>query len=232
MLYLETVSPSLLKIIQTISDEPQFVDFRLVGGTALSLQLGHRLSVDADFFSNHDFNQTEAQQKLAELLPGFSVMKESKHGFAGVFEDVKIDLYTWGVPFQKPSLMSERMRLADMEDIAALKLEAIVNRKEEKDFRDVHALLSVFSLAQMLDFFKQRITHRDLRLVIDHLAAAPAAERSDSIVLLKSIPYETVASDILQAIQQHFDFLRTEHARLAEQRLQQRLENLKTKDKI
>lgn len=50
MLHLETVSPALLKIIKAVSDEPMFQDFRLVGGTALSLQLGHRTSVDAEFF--------------------------------------------------------------------------------------------------------------------------------------------------------------------------------------
>lgn len=231
MLYLDTVSPTLLKIIEVVSQEPLFKDFRLVGGTALSLQLGHRLSIDADFFSNAEFDKDEARLKLADLLPGLMVMQETKHGFAAVFEQVKLDLYTWPVPFKLPPLEIENLRLATLEDIAALKLEAIVNRKEEKDFRDVHALLSVFSLAQMLDFFRERIPSRDLRLVVDHLAAAPAAERSDAIALLKPIDFEVVAAEILKAIQEHLALLRAEHAHIAEQRLQQRLQNLKKDDK-
>lgn len=230
MLYLDTVSPALLKIIQIVSKELLFADFRLVGGTALSLQLGHRLSVDADFFSNSDFDKDRARLKLAELLPGFAVLKESSHGFAGVYQNVKLDLYTWPVPFLSPLIETAGIRMAHLEDIAALKLEAIVNRKEEKDFRDIHALLSVFSLAQLLDFFKLRIPSRDLRLVVDHLAAAPAANRLESISLLKVIDYKIISETILAAIRDHLAFLKNEHLRIAEENLRQRLQNIK-KDK-
>ena len=159
MLHLETVTPALLKIISAVSGEPMFQDFRLVGGTALSLQLGHRTSVDA-----------------------------------------------------------------------ALKLDAVINRKEEKDFRDIHALLSVYSLAELLTFYRERILHRELRLVIDHLAAAPAADRQASIELFKPVEYESVANDIILAIQNHLAFLKAEQTRLAEERLRQRLNPLKKED--
>lgn len=227
MLYLETVSPALLKIIRAVSGEPMFRDFRLVGGTALSLQLGHRTSVDADFFSEKPFDNRTAEEKLAQLLPDFSVLKESPHGFAGYFEGVKLDLYTWNVPFLLPPVETDGLRIAALPDIAALKLDAIINRKEEKDFRDVHALLSVYSLAELLTFYRERIPGRDLRLVIDHLAAAPAADRQAPIVLLKPIGYENVAADIVHAIQNHLAFLKTEQIRLAEERLRHRLDTLK-----
>ncbi|MFN0035864.1 MAG: nucleotidyl transferase AbiEii/AbiGii toxin family protein [Saprospiraceae bacterium] len=229
MLYLETVSPALLKIIQAVSSEPMFREFRLVGGTALSLYLGHRLSVDADFFSENPFDKREAEAKLLHRLPGFVIMKESPHGFAGVYEGVKLDLYTWNVPFLLPPIESDGMRLAAIPDIVALKLDAIINRKEEKDFRDVHALLSVYPLSELLEFYHERIPHRDLRLVIDHLAAAPAADRQQPVVLLKNVDYATVAEDILQAIRNHLADLKSTQTRLAEARLQQRLEEIKKK---
>ncbi len=229
MLHINTVSPALLKIIRAVSSEPFFQEFRLVGGTALSLQLGHRLSVDADFFSEKPFDNQIAEKKLVQLLPGFTVIKESPHGFAGVFDEVKLDLYTWNVPFLLPSIESDGLRMAAMPDIAALKLDAIINRKEEKDFRDVHALLSIYSLAELLAFYRERIPHRDLRLVIDHLAAAPAADRQQSIVLLREIDYAEVTEKILQAIRSHLAGLKAEQSRLAEERLQERLTNLKKK---
>ncbi len=175
MLYFETVSPTLLKIIQAISSEPVFGDYRLVGGTALSLYMGHRQSVDAYFFSNNAFDVREKEAALVRLLPGFSILKESPHGFAGIYEGVKLDLYTWNVPFLLPSVEMEGIRMAAMPDIVALKLDAVIEWKEEKDYRDIHALLSKYSLAKMLAFYKERIPHRDLRLVVDHLSAAPAA---------------------------------------------------------
>lgn len=232
MLHLETVSPALLKIISAVSGEPMFQDFRLVGGTALSLQLGHRTSVDADFFSEKSFDNRAAEEKLAQILPGFSVLKESPHGFAGFSKSVKLDLYTWNIPFLLPPIEADGLRMAALPDIAALKLDAIISRKEEKDFRDVHALLSVFSLAELLTFYRERIPHRDLRLVIDHLAAAPAADRQESIGLFKPVEYDTVAADIILAIQNHLAFMKAEQTRLAEERLRQRLDNLKKEDDL
>lgn len=229
MLHLETVSPALLKIIRAVSSDPVFQDFRLVGGTALSLILGHRISVDADFFSEKPFDNRQAEMALNRLLPGFVVIKESPHGFAGVYQAVKLDLYTWNVPFLLPPIQSEEMRMAALPDIAALKLDAIVNRKEEKDFRDIHALLSVYSLGELLAFYQERIPHHDLRLVIDHLAAAPAADRQQPVMLLRQIDYSEVADDIIQAIQRHIAALKDEQTRLAEARLQQRIDEIKKK---
>lgn len=230
MLYLETVSPPLLKIIRAVSSDPLFQDFRLVGGSALSLCLGHRLSGDADFFSNSTFDKRAAEAALLKWLPGFTIMKESPHGFAGIFEGVKLDLYTWHVPFLLPAVESEGMRMAAIPDIVALKLDAAIERKEEKDFRDIHALLSIHPLAELLAFYKDRIPHRDLRLVVDHLAAAPAANRQPSIVLLRQTEYETVASEIIQAIQQHIADMKATQIRLADERLRLRTEALKKKE--
>lgn len=92
MFHLETVSPALLKIIRAVSSDPVFQDFRLVGGTALSLILGHRVSVDADFFSENPFDNRQAETALNRLLPGFVVMKESPHGFAGIYQAVKVEV--------------------------------------------------------------------------------------------------------------------------------------------
>lgn len=126
MLYLETVSAPLLKIIQAVSSSPAFLDFRLVGVTALSLVFSHRKSVDADFFTDQPFNKRIAEDELLKLLPGFVIMKESPHGFAGIYEGVKLDLYTWNVPFLLPAVEREGIRMAAIPDIVALKLDAAV----------------------------------------------------------------------------------------------------------
>jgi len=227
MLYLETVSAPLLKIVRAVSSSPVFRNFRLVGGTALSLVLGHRKSVDADFFSDQPFDKRIAEGELLKLLPGFVIMKESVHGFAGIYEGVKLDLYTWNMPFLLPAMEQEGIRMAAVPDIVALKFDAAIERKEEKDFRDIHALLSVYPLGELLAFYRERIPHKDLRLVVDHLAAAPAANRQQPIELLKEVNYEVVAREIIQAIQNHIAHLKAEKTRMAEERLRQRIEEAK-----
>jgi hypothetical protein len=147
--------------------------------------LGHRLSVDADFFSNSPFNTQVAEEKLYQVLPGFSLLKMSPHGIAGFYHNVKIDLYTWHVPFLLPPIEEEGMRMAALPDIAALKLEAVVNRKEEKDFRDIHALLSVFSLVELLEFYHARVAGRD-----------PGAEKNLTIIPPASRAAFSISSDL------------------------------------
>jgi hypothetical protein len=224
MLHLQTVTPTLLKIIRTVSGEPYFQAFRLVGGTALSLQLGHRMSVDADFFSNESFDKEEAATILFHLLPGFLLLKKSAHGFAGTYEGVKLDVYTWGAPFLLPPVETKDIRMADLRDIAALKLEAITNRKEEKDFRDVHALLQRFSMAELIAFFKDRYPHHNPKMLTDHLLAAPFVERDLSIRLFSEVSWEKLTSDIVQAVGDFYEEKRKQRAAMEEERLRQRLE--------
>ena len=231
MLHLETVSPPLLKIIKEVSSDDFFQHFRLVGGTALSLCLGHRKSVDADFFSNQSFEIGLAEKALLRVLPGYATIKIAPHGLSGFFEGVKIDLYTWHVPFLSPVEELEGIRMAALPDIAALKLDAIIERKEEKDFRDIHALLGVYPLSELLDFYRERIPHRDLRLVVDHLAAAPATNRQQSIELLRPLDYSVVSSAIIHAIQAHIASLKNQQLRKAEERLQNRLDQIQKRKK-
>ena len=231
MLRLETVTPTLLKIIQTISGEPHFSDFRLVGGTALSLYLGHRKSVDADFFSNKEFDQNEAAKKLGELLPGFMMLKKSKHGFTGVYQGVKIDLYTWGMTFLEPPFEAEEMRMADIRDVAALKMEAVTNRKEEKDFRDIHTLLKQFSLDELIDLFIKRYPEKSPRIFTDHLLAAPFVDPDESIELFDEISKRDVSNELVAAVKNYYQQKANEKQQEREEALRKRIQDLKNRKK-
>lgn len=58
-LYWNTVAPILESVLQDIINEPLFSSFRLVGGTSLSLQLGHRMSVDIDLFTDAEYGSID-----------------------------------------------------------------------------------------------------------------------------------------------------------------------------
>ena len=231
MLHLQTVTPALLNIIRTISAEPFFQPFRLVGGTGLSLQLGHRISVDADFFSNKAFDQEEAMVVLSRILPGFLLLKKSAHGFAGIHEGVKIDLYTWGMSFLLPPTEAEGMRLAALPDVAALKFEAIINRKEEKDFRDVHALLHRFSMAELIGFFQERYPHHNPKMLTDHLLAAPFVERDLTIPLFTQITWEQLCTEIVRAVGNFYEEKRKYREEVEKERLRQRFDEIQKRKK-
>jgi Nucleotidyl transferase AbiEii toxin, Type IV TA system len=231
MLHIETVTPTLLNIITKICAEPFFKSFRLVGGTALSLEMGHRMSVDADFFTNETFDKDEAIRVLLSIFPQFMVLKSSSHGFAATYQGVKMDIYTWGVPFLLPVKEEEGIRLADIRDIAALKLEAIIQRKEEKDFRDVQALLQLFSLSELIDFFKERYPHQSPKILTEHLLAATFVERDLSINLIKDIAWEKIGFDIENSVKNFYQSMRIKKEEIEQQNLQKRIDEIQKRKK-
>ncbi|MGV8815641.1 MAG: nucleotidyl transferase AbiEii/AbiGii toxin family protein [Gelidibacter sp.] len=164
-LYLNTVSDLLWKYLNTLMAIEEFKDFRLVGGTSLSLQLGHRESIDIDLFTDVDYGSLDfvhLEQVLKEICPYVDSPFKGEIGFGKSFfigEDennaVKLDIY-YTDPFVFPILEVDGIRFASTHEVAAMKFEVIVNGGRKKDFWDVHELLETFTLEDMLDFYIQR----------------------------------------------------------------------------
>ena len=71
-LHYETVSPLLKETLQKLVNSPIFKDFTLIGGTCLSLQLGHRRSIDIDLFTDIDYgtmNTKEMKEFIQRSFP-------------------------------------------------------------------------------------------------------------------------------------------------------------------
>ena len=131
-----------------LSDEEQ--DFYLAGGTALSLQLGHRKSIDLDFFSMSDFNNETMKQKLFSIPAGEIKMyvdekKTLKVSADGIF--VSFFHYPYGL--LKSTIGWKGIELASIEDIACMKIISISQRAEKKDFFDLHEILKKLSPEQI-----------------------------------------------------------------------------------
>src|SRR4051812_43500914 len=99
MLHYETVSPSTLKLLKRLMLIPELSIFRLVGGTSLSLQLGHRISVDLDFFTDKYFDLDELRRAIQLEIHTIGMISVSRTGFSCIIENVKCDFYNWSVPF-------------------------------------------------------------------------------------------------------------------------------------
>jgi len=164
-LHLNTVSKLLWDSLIKLMTIEEFNSFRLVGGTSLSLQQGHRESVDIDLFTDAvygsiDFNRLE--EILNETFPyvdpsSVGEVVFGKSYFVGEDENnaVKLDIY-YTEPFVFPLLEQDNIRLASKGEIAAMKFEVISNSGRKKDFWDIHELLDEFTLEEMLGFYAQR----------------------------------------------------------------------------
>ena len=156
MLSYETVEPRTLELLKSLMQEPAFNDMRLVGGTALALQYGHRQSVDLDFFGD----LTCEQEKTQEILSKYgkvTVLKETKNIRIYVVDNIKVDFVHYSCyPWLEDAIIEDGIRLASPKDIAAMKINAIEGRGTRKDFVDVFFLLKHYSLQEILSFYKAK----------------------------------------------------------------------------
>lgn len=170
MLYKETVRPQLYKLIQQLCKVPLLEDFVLVGGTALSLQLGKRKSIDIDLFSATDFNGDEMVDFLQK---DFNYYNQSryKNSLMGTIKKIKVDIISHRYQWLKPAIAIDGIRMAALEDIAAMKLNAVMdNGSRLKDYVDLAFLSSSFSLQQMLDFFETKYPNNNSMMAFKSLS--------------------------------------------------------------
>lgn len=151
----DTVPPVLLDVLHRLADAAYLKDFYLVGGTALALQLGHRRSVDIDLFCHERFDPQPVAEALRDAFNP-DELETVHHTVRCLIRGVKVDIIEHRYRLLEPCLSSEGLRVASLKDIAAMKLNAIVNRGAKKDFWDIAALLKHFELAEMLDFYGRK----------------------------------------------------------------------------
>jgi hypothetical protein len=160
-----TVTPLLKDVLINMMRSEIFEVFRLVGGTSLSLQIGHRESVDIDLFTDAQYNSVDFgsidnyfrnQYSYVSTNEGLPI-SFGKSWYVGTdqYNAVKIDLY-YTDPFIRPLLKKEEVRLASAEDIIAMKLEVLGRGGRKKDFWDLHALHKHYSIQKMIDLHQER----------------------------------------------------------------------------
>lgn len=195
MLFYETIEPSTLDLLRRIQSEALFKECRLVGGTSLALQFGHRKSIDLDFFGKFEPDPLQ----IKDLLKGIGsvqVLQESKFIFQYIVNDVKVDFVNYPYGWISERVDEDNLYLAGPRDIAAMKLAAITNRGTKKDFIDLFELLGHFSLAQMLDFYKDKYADSIPFTTLKSLTWFEDAEDDPMPTMLRDYSWEKVKDRI------------------------------------
>lgn len=200
MLYKETVETGTLDLIKSLSGDKELKNLVLVGGTALSLQIGHRISVDIDLFSNEKINSEKIAAHLQKSY-GADSMQLIKNGVFCFINDIKIDVISHQYKWIKPALNLENIRLASLEDIAAMKLNAITgNGTRLKDFIDIYFLLEHKSLQQMTNAFESKYANLNSSIAKNALLFHDEIKFENKAKLLQGdIEWEEVAKRLREA---------------------------------
>lgn len=128
----------------------------LAGGTAAALQLGHRISVDFDFFTTREFVPKIFSSEISKLGL-FDEEQADKGTVTGVFEGIKFSLFIYKYPPKYPLLKYLSVDLADIRDIAAMKIDAVATRGAKRDFVDLYFICRAgYGLAEVLDIYDKK----------------------------------------------------------------------------
>jgi predicted nucleotidyltransferase component of viral defense system len=164
MFHLTTVEPETYRLLEYLFTLP-FIkkDFALAGGTSLSLQIGHRKSIDLDIFSPSEFSVQELESELRSVKEwNVEITGKNKKMLFTRVNNIKCDFVHEPAPVLKEFVSFEGSSLFSIEDIAAMKLHTICGRGKRKDFFDIYSLLQLFSWNELLSFFEKKYTTSQL----------------------------------------------------------------------
>lgn len=202
MLSYQTVEPHTLELLKQLMQASLLRQTRLVWGTALALQYGHRSSVDLDLFGIMEATTEELSQVLSQMgtITLFGQSKMIK-GFA--VDGIKIDIVNYAYPWLEPAVVEDGLRLASPADIAAMKIYAIENRGSRKDFIDMYFLLKHYSLDEILSFYKRKYPEHSEFVALRSLTYFEDAESFAMPKMFTDLNWEELKRFIIAVVQKY-----------------------------
>lgn len=210
-LHWNAVAPLLKEVLTSLKKQELFQPFRLVGGTSLSLQLGHRMSDDIDFFTEATYGTIDFAAIDSYLRKTFGFVSDLPPGPIGTGVSyaigksqkrlVKLDLY-YTDAFIQPALEIGAYRLATIEEIIAMKIDVVQRLARKKDFWDIHELLDTYTPSQMIALHGQRYPYNhDEALIRQNFVNFSRADQDLTPTCLKGKHWELIKLDIVQAME-------------------------------
>ncbi|TKB99035.1 nucleotidyl transferase AbiEii/AbiGii toxin family protein [Pedobacter cryophilus] len=212
MLYWNTVEKLLKETLLTITQAEELKEFRLVGGTAMSLHLGHRISVDIDLFTDAYYGSIKFDEIDKFIKNNFEYVTGDFGGNPGMGksylvgkspeEVVKLDVYYSMDPFFQNIVEEDGIRMASLEEIIAMKVDIIQRVGRKKDFWDLHEVLNEYDINKMVDLHRQRFewTH-DEKLIMENFLNFADADDDLTPICLRGKEWVFIKEDFEDAIE-------------------------------
>lgn len=201
MLHTKTIEPNTLELLKSLMQKHYLKQFVLVGGTALALHIGHRQSVDIDLFTIEDFNTNELLPLLIKDY-NLSLVNQTPQSLICTINNVKVDFIRFQYPFIRPISEIDGVRIISTEDIAAMKLDAIVGRGRKKDFYDIYYLLKQINIEKLLELYQEKYPHQTTFHVLRSLVYfADADPDPDPIVFDNKLTWHNIKNSLIKEIQ-------------------------------
>ena len=197
-----TITAGMRDLLQNLASQPFIHSFYLAGGTALALQIGHRRSVDLDFFSEtNEVGEQTRQEIIRSLRPLNAQAIENVGGnLLLLVNNIHLGFFSYRYPLVQDTHQLEDIRLASMADIGLMKCDALITRGGRKDFYDLFYIAQQIPLEQLLELGGTKYAYyRDFPIaVIEQMIVFDNADRDVQPILFDAIPWQMVKDFFLQ----------------------------------
>jgi predicted nucleotidyltransferase component of viral defense system len=212
MLNWNTVGSRLKDTLIASMSAEEFKEFRLVGGTALSLHLGHRMSEDIDLFTDAPYRSIDFKAIESYLTKKYSYVEgdlNSDPGMGKIYfvgddrlNNIKLDVFYSMDPFFQPMVVEDDIRMASIEEVIAMKLDVIQRGGRKKDFWDLHELLGSYSIEQMVALHAARFEYtHEPELIQTNFTNFTQADKEEDPKCLRGKEWEFIKQDFVEALE-------------------------------
>jgi len=168
-------------------------DAYLAGGTALALQIGHRISYDLDFFTDKKFKAQVFLKKISQIK-AYHHERVEWGTISGRLGDVKFSLFYYPYPLLEKPIKFKNIKIAKIVDIAAMKIAAISERGTKRDFIDLYFILQKTSFREALNFYDRKYKKLSSNLIHikKSLVYFEGTEKDPMPKLITPVPWKNI----------------------------------------
>jgi predicted nucleotidyltransferase component of viral defense system len=170
-----------------------------VGGTALALRYGHRITVYLNFFTDKELDANSLIDTFKEKF-SIRILSQARNSLTLDLRSVKTDFIRHNYSLLKPIEKTEEIKMASVMDLAAMKLNSTMNRGSKKDFYDIYELLNHFTLHELITFYNSKYEFSSQLILLKSLVYFNDAEQEPDPVSVKQTSWKSVKQKISEAV--------------------------------
>lgn len=191
------LSKKAKKSLATLGESQLLKDAYLAGGTALSLQFGHRYSYDFDFFTQKEFDAKILVQRIKKLLPDFQLERTAWRTILGYVGKIRFSLFFYNYPLLFKHHKFFRINIVNVKDIAPMKVAAISDRGTKRDFIDLFFILKIkkiLTLGEILKLYdkKFKLLRQNKFHILKSLSYFEDAEKDEMPKMIEEVEWREV----------------------------------------
>lgn len=196
----EILTEAQRAVLKRFAELPKAENFYLAGGTATALHLGHRESIDFDFFTPNNFS---SELLLAEIR-GLGLLTDDErlenNTLLGYTQNVKFSFFKYPYKLISEAIFWEEYNcdIANLPDLCAMKLLAIAQRGTRKDFIDIYAIQQAtdWDLNQMFDYYREKFATKEIAHLLYGLSYFVDAEQEPQPKMFTPVDWSEIKSAI------------------------------------